>query len=90
MTGVQTCALPILYVGVRVCTGGAYIVARVCVCRCDSCVCKGVQGSVRVCMHRWCVYCCRGVRVYLHMGASKCEVIGLYCRMDCSLYNQMI
>ena len=30
------------------CTGGAYIVARVCVCRCDSCVCKGVQGSVRV------------------------------------------
>ena len=32
------------------CTGGAYIAARVCVCRCDSCVCKGVQGSVRVCV----------------------------------------
>ena len=31
------------------CIGGAYIAARVCVCRCDSCVCKGVQGSVCVC-----------------------------------------
>ena len=25
-----------------------------CVCRCDNCVCKGVQGSVRVGVHRWC------------------------------------
>ena len=32
------------------CTGGVYIAARVCECRCDSCVCKGVQGSVRVCV----------------------------------------
>ena len=66
------------------CIGCAYIAATVCMCRCDSCVCKGVQGSVRVCMHRWCVYCCRGVRVYLHKGASKCAMTGLYCRMDCT------
>ena len=64
------------------CTGGAYIAAMVCMCRCDCCVCKGVQGSVRVCVHRWCVYYCRGVRVCLHEGASKCAVNGLYCRMD--------
>ena len=30
------------------CTSGAYIAAGVCVCRSDNCVCKGVQGSVRV------------------------------------------
>ena len=59
------------------CTGGVYIAARVCVCRCDSCVCKGVQGSVCVCVHKWCVYCCERVRVCLHKGASECAVTGL-------------
>ena len=58
------------------CTGGADIAAGVCVCGCDSCVCKGVRESV----HRWYKYSCWGVHVCLHVGAWECAVARLYCR----------
>ena len=53
------------------CTSDAYITARVCMCRCDSYVCKGVQGSVcvRVCTSgayiaaKGCVCACMRVRL---------------------------
>ena len=55
------------------------ILMQWCACVGVTAVCKGVQGSVRVCAHMWCVYCCEGVHVCLHEGASECAMIGLYC-----------
>ena len=60
-----------------------YIVAMVCVCRCDSYVCKGVQGSVRVCAQVVRMLLQRGACVPA-WGAPEGDVTGLYCRMDCT------
>ena len=53
-----------------VCTSGAYIAAGVCVSRSDNCVCKGVQGSVCVCVQggadiaaKGCMCACIWVRI---------------------------
>ena len=35
-------------------------------------------------VHKWCVCCCGGVRVYLYGGALEGVMTGLYCKMDCT------
>ena len=43
-------------------------------CKCDSCVCKGVQGSVRVCM------CTSGV--YVAAEGCVCTYMGVRLRVS--------